>query len=80
MDSGATAWILMSSALVLFMTPGLALFYGGMVRSKNILAMLLKNFVAMGIVTITWVLVGGSLAFSGNSFIGDWSVVGNLDL
>ncbi|MBT5775616.1 MAG: ammonium transporter, partial [Dehalococcoidia bacterium] len=50
------------------------------VRSKNILAMLLKNFVAMGIVTITWVLVGGSLAFSGNSFIGDWSVVGNLDL
>lgn len=80
MDSGATAWILMSSALVLFMTPGLALFYGGMVRSKNILAMILKNFAAMGVVTITWVLVGGSLAFSGNSYIGDWSVVGNLDL
>lgn len=80
MDSGATAWILMSSAMVLFMTPGLALFYGGMVRSKNILAMLLKNFVAMGVVTITWVLIGGSLAFSGQSFVGDWSVVGNLDL
>ncbi|PZC43910.1 MAG: ammonium transporter, Amt family, partial [Chloroflexi bacterium] len=46
MDSGATAWILTSSALVLFMTPGLALFYGGMVRSKNVLAMLMKNYIA----------------------------------
>ena len=49
MDSGATAWILTSSALVLLMTPGLALFYGGMVRGKNILAMLLKNYIAMGV-------------------------------
>jgi len=80
MDSGATAWILVSSALVLFMTPGLALFYGGMVRSKNVLAMLLKNFAAKGVVTITWVLVGGSLAFSGHTYLGDLSVVGNLDL
>ncbi len=80
MDTGTTAWLLTSSALVLFMTPGLALFYGGMVRSKNVLAMLMKNYVAMGIVTITWIAVGFSLAFSGNSTIGDWSVVGNLDL
>ena len=64
MDSGSTAWILTSAALVLFMTPGLALFYGGMVRSKNVLAMLMKNYVAMGIVTVTWIAVGFSLAFS----------------
>ena len=57
MDSGHTAWLLMSSALVLFMTPGLAFFYGGMVRAKNVLAMLMKNYVAMGVVTILWVLV-----------------------
>ncbi|MDP6605179.1 MAG: hypothetical protein QF664_02815, partial [Dehalococcoidia bacterium] len=64
MDTGDTAWLLTSSALVLFMTPGLALFYGGMVRSKNLLAMLMKNFVAMGVVTVTWIVVGYSLAFS----------------
>ncbi len=80
MDSGTTAWLLTSSALVLFMTPGLALFYGGMVRGKNVLAMLMKNYIAMGIVTITWIAVGFTLAFGGNSTIGDWSVVGNLDL
>ncbi len=79
-DSGTTAWILTSSALVLFMTPGLALFYGGMVRSKNVLAMLMKNYVAMGIVTITWITVGFSIAFSGNVMVGDWSLFGNLDL
>ena len=80
MDTGTTAWLLTSSALVLFMTPGLALFYGGMVRGKNVLAMLMKNYIAMGIVTITWIGIGFSLAFSGNSTLGDWSVVGNLDL
>jgi Amt family ammonium transporter len=78
MDTGDTAWILTSSALVLFMTPGLALFYGGMVRGKNLLAMLMKNFAAMGVVTITWMLVGYSLAFSGD--VGGWGIVGNLDL
>ena len=76
MDSGDTAWLLTSSALVLFMTPGLALFYGGMVRGKNVLAMLMKNYVAMGIVTITWIVIGYSLAFSGD--VG--RVIGNLDL
>jgi Amt family ammonium transporter len=76
MDSGDTAWMLTSSALVLFMTPGLALFYGGMVRAKNALAMLLKNYIAMGIVTITWILIGYTLAF-GPDVGGGW--LGNLD-
>ena len=78
MDSGHTAWLLTSSALVLFMTPGLALFYGGMVRGKNVLAMLMKNYVAMGIVTITWIVVGYSLAFSGDWQ--GWGLVGDLEL
>ena len=78
MDTGDTAWLLTSSALVLFMTPGLALFYGGMVRSKNLLAMLMKNFVAMGVVTVTWIVVGYSLAFS--SDWQGWGIVGDLDL
>jgi Amt family ammonium transporter len=76
MDTGDTAWMLVSSALVLFMTPGLALFYGGMVRAKNALGMLMKNYVAMGIVTITWVLVGYTLAF-GPDMGGGW--LGGLD-
>ena len=80
MDTGDTAWLLTSSALVLFMIPGLALFYGGMIRSKNVLAMLMKNFIAMGVVTATWVIIGFSLAFSGDSQIGDWGIIGDLDL
>ena len=75
-DTGDTAWVLTSAALVLFMTPGLAFFYGGMVRSKNMLAMLMQNFFAMGIVTILWVLFGYSLAF-GNT--GNAGVIGNFD-
>ena len=55
LDTGDTAWVLTSAALVLFMTPGLALFYGGMVRGKNVLAMLMQNFFAMGLVTVLWV-------------------------
>ncbi len=51
LDSGHTAWVLMSAALVLFMTPGLAFFYGGMVRSKNVLGMLMQNVFAMGLVS-----------------------------
>jgi len=77
MDSGHTAWLLTSSALVLFMTPGLALFYGGMVRARNVLAMLMNNFVAMGIVTVTWILIGYTLAF-GPSVEG-WGLFGGLD-
>ena len=74
MDSGNTAWVLASAALVLFMTPGLAFFYGGMVRGKNVLGMLMQNFFCMGLVSIIWVLVGFSLAFGD---AGDW--IGNFD-
>jgi ammonium transporter, Amt family len=74
MDTGDTAWILTSTALVLFMTPGLAFFYGGMVRAKNVLGMLMQNYVAMGLIGVLWVVVGFSLAFGG-----DGSFVGNLD-
>ena len=62
-DTGATAWVLASSALVLLMTPGLAFFYGGMVRGKNVLAMLMQNFAAIMVVGFLWVFVGFSLAF-----------------
>jgi Amt family ammonium transporter len=62
-DSGDTSWILISSALVMLMTPGLALFYGGMVRSKNVLGTIMQSFIALGVITIQWVLCGYSLAF-----------------
>lgn len=73
MSGADIAWMLTSSALVLFMTPGLALFYGGMVGSGNVLAMLMKNFFAISIGTTLWVAFGYSLAFgdSGNGFIGN---------
>lgn len=73
LDTGDTAWILVSTALVLLMTiPGLALFYGGMVRKKNVLSTMAHSFVAAGIVSLTWVTVGYSLAFGkGNAFIGN---------
>ncbi|QXW26163.1 ammonium transporter [Acinetobacter johnsonii] len=72
LDTGDTAWILVSTALVLLMTiPGLALFYGGMVRKKNVLSTMAHSFVAAAIVSITWVVIGYTLAFgSGNAFIG----------
>ncbi len=60
---GNIAWMLVSTALVLFMTPGLAFFYGGMVRSKNFLAMLMQNFFAMGLMAVLWALIGYSIAF-----------------
>ena len=63
MNAGDTAWVLASAALVLFMTPGLAFFYGGMVRAKNVLGMLMQNFFCMGLVSVLWVLVAFSLAF-----------------
>ena len=62
-DTGDTAWLLISTALVMLMTPGLALFYGGMVRQKNVLGTLMQSFIALGIVTVQWVLIGYSLAF-----------------
>ena len=76
LDSGDTAWMLMSTALVLFMTPGLAFFYGGMVRSKNVLGMLMQNLFAMGALAILWVVIVFSLAFGR---AGDGGVLGNLD-
>ncbi len=66
-DSGATAWVLVSAALVLFMTPGLAFFYGGMVRARNVLGMLMQNFFAMGLISVLWATIGFSLAFGGDS-------------
>jgi Amt family ammonium transporter len=77
------AWMLVATALVLFMTPGLAFFYGGMVRAKNVLGMLMQNYFAMGIVAIVWVLVGFSLAFGdgGNGgFIGNFDYIGLKDV
>jgi Amt family ammonium transporter len=62
-DSGDTAWMLVASALVLLMTPGLALFYGGMVRKKNVLATFMYSFYALALVTVQWVVIGYSLAF-----------------
>src|SRR5204862_1645948 len=71
-NSGDTAWMLVSAGLVLMMTaPGLALFYGGLVRRKNVLATMMHSFILMGVVSIVWAIVGYSLAFDvGNPFIG----------
>jgi Amt family ammonium transporter len=74
-DTGDTAWVLASAALVLFMTPGLALFYGGLVRSKNVLATMMHSFAAIAIVSVLWVMVGYSLAFGTDIGL----VIGGLD-
>lgn len=78
MDTGDTAWILACSALVLLMTPGLAFFYGGMVRSKTVLNMMMMSFAALAIVPVLWVLYGYSLAFSpgGSSVLGGFERLG----
>jgi len=72
-DTGDTAWMLASSALVLLMTPGLAFFYGGMVRAKGVLNMIMMSIAAMGVVTVLWVLYGYSMAFGNdvNNLVGD---------
>ncbi|HVP28910.1 MAG TPA: ammonium transporter [Myxococcota bacterium] len=77
-DTGDTAWVIAASALVLMMTlPGLALFYGGLVRAKNVLNILVQCFACAAVVGVLWILVGYSLAFNGgNSFIGDFAKVG----
>ena len=75
-DSGDTAWMMISTALVLLMTPGLAFFYAGMVRRKNAVSTLYQNIVALGVIGLAWVVIGFSLAFSGGSgFIGDTAKV-----
>ena len=70
-DTGSTAWMLTSTALVLLMVPGLAMFYGGLVRSKNVLGTIMHAFVAMGIIAVLWVVVGYAMCFGGN-VLGGW--------
>ena len=74
MDSGNVAWMLTASALVLFMTPGLAFFYGGLVRGKNAVSTIMYSFAAIGVVSVVWVLWGYSLAFGAGG-----ALIGNLD-
>ncbi|NTW29479.1 MAG: ammonium transporter [Coriobacteriia bacterium] len=75
MNPADTAWMLASSAMVLFMTPGLALFYGGMVRSKNVLSTIMYSLICMGVVSILWALLGYTLAFGPDHF----GIIGGLD-
>jgi Amt family ammonium transporter len=77
-DTGDTAWILTSTALVLFMTlPGLALFYGGLVRAKNVLSVLMQCFVIACVVSVLWVIYGYSIAFGDGGSMNAW--IGGLD-
>jgi Amt family ammonium transporter len=76
-DSGDTAWMLAATALVMIMLPGLALFYGGLVRRKNVLSTIMHSFFGLAIVSVVWVLVGFSLAFGPD--VGGFGLVGNLD-
>ena len=73
-DSGDTAWMMVSTALVMFMTPGLAFFYAGLVRNKNVLSTMMHSFIVIGLVSVIWVIVGYSLAFGSDWFGG---LVGN---
>jgi ammonium transporter, Amt family len=70
-DSGATAWMLTSTALVLLMVPGLAMFYGGLVRTKNVLGTVMHSFIAMGIISVIWVVIGYGMCF-GQNVLGGW--------
>src|SRR3989344_4437159 len=74
-DTGDTAWVLISTALVMLMTPGLALFYGGMVRKKNVLGTIMQSFAMLGLVGILWVLYGYDLSFGPDKAV----IIGGLD-
>ncbi|PKG31271.1 MAG: ammonium transporter, partial [Methanoregula sp.] len=78
LDSGATAWILASTALVMLMTPAVGFFYGGLVRRKNLISMITLSFVAFALVSIQWVVIGYSLAFGSDvgGFIGNLEYLG----
>ena len=77
MDSGSIAWLLTASALVLLMTPGLAFFYGGLVRSRNVISTIMLSFMSMAVVSVVWVLWGYSIAFGeGSAIVGDLSLIG----
>ncbi|MEU8619173.1 ammonium transporter [Streptomyces sp. NPDC048623] len=80
LDTGDTAWLLAATALVLLMTPGLALFYGGMVRTKSVLNMLMMSFVSIALVTVVWLVAGYSLAFGDDAFAGLIGGLGHLGL
>ena len=77
-DSGNTAWLLVATALVMVMLPGLALFYGGLVRSKNVLSTIMHSFFGLALVSVVWVLVGFSLAFGVRRSAGS-GLIGGLD-
>ena len=70
-DTGTTAWMLISTGLVLFMVPGLAMFYGGLVRTKNVLGTMMHSFIAMAVIGVLWAVCGYSLAF-GKNILGGW--------
>jgi len=76
LDTGDTSFMLVATALVMIMTPGLAFFYGGLVSRKNVLTIMMQSYVSMGVSTILWVAVGYSLCFSGDV----WGIIGNLDM
>ena len=76
-DTGDTAWVLTSTALVMLMTPGLALFYGGLVRRKNVLSMIMQSMFILALVSVTWVLFGYTLAFGPD--VNGWGIIGGLD-
>ena len=76
-DTGDTAWMLASTALVMIMLPGLALFYGGLVRRKNVLSTIMHSFFGLALVSVVWVVVGFSLAFGPD--VNGWGLIGNLD-
>ena len=79
-DAGDTAWLLVSTALVMLMTPALALFYGGLVRTRNVLSVIMHSFVALGVITLIWVLYGYSLAFGPSVIrIGDYGILGGFN-
>ena len=80
LNGGNAAWMLVATALVLLMTPGLAFFYGGMVRSKNVLGMLMHNMICMGVVSVLWVFGAYSLAFGGSDGAGAHKWIGTFDL
>ncbi|MEA2577401.1 MAG: ammonium transporter, Amt family, partial [Chloroflexota bacterium] len=90
MDTGDTAWLLMSTALVMIMLPGLALFYGGLVRRKNVLSTIMHSFFGLALVSVVWVVVGFSIAFGpdvtlpiiGSGWIGgfDYAFFNNVGL
>lgn len=75
MNTGDTAFILVSAALVLLMTPGLALFYAGMVRSKNVLGTIMQSFILIGVISLEWILIGYSMSFGPDK----WGIIGGLE-